>query len=162
MIIYYHWPLGTVFLRFNARPASVCLFVCLFVCPRPATLHDSVAVWSFPKQYVQTTASDFHVPIIVWRPSGPFFDPFSNRDSSLTLSSRALVERVFRDHTCCCFRKFCSRWKLVLFERRCPELLQSIGCSLLERLRNGTFQESKTERTCERETQCVLEHNVNT
>jgi hypothetical protein len=28
----YHWPLGTVFLRFNARPASVCLFVCLFVC----------------------------------------------------------------------------------------------------------------------------------
>jgi hypothetical protein len=23
----YHWPLGTVFLRFNARPASVCLFL---------------------------------------------------------------------------------------------------------------------------------------
>jgi hypothetical protein len=71
----------------------VCLSVCLSVCPRPATLYDSVAVWTFPvlqntpktaKGRVRSfflsqqrvlvvsyaegsrppTASDFHVPII--------------------------------------------------------------------------------------------------
>jgi hypothetical protein len=74
--VHYHWPLGTVFLRFNARPASVCLsvclFVCLFVCPRPATLYDSllilfVTTTCFSRTYCgskPTTASDFHVPII--------------------------------------------------------------------------------------------------
>jgi hypothetical protein len=31
----YHWPLGTVFLRFNARPASVCLSVCLSASRNP-------------------------------------------------------------------------------------------------------------------------------